>query len=249
MSYTYFISGTSRGIGLAFVQQLLENNKNAIVIAGARNIDGEPLRALKRGYPDRLSLLNLDVSSTDSVKAAAEATKRAHPNGIDYLINNAAMIGEAESTEENFLKTYDTNVVGNLRMIQAFMPQVEKSQKKTVIGISSLAGSNTAVPFMGTSYVGKTPEPLFAYRVSKAAVNHLYACYAGEYKKRGILFVPIHPGLVETDMAKFSSSVGMESANNITPDESAQKILELAHKLQLEDTGKFFSYTGEVLGW
>jgi len=249
MSYTYLINGSSRGVGLALVQHLLDNNTNATVIAGARNIDVESLQTLKREYPNKLSLLKLDVANSDSVKAAAETTKRTHPNGIDFLINNAAIIGEAESTEANFLNVYDTNVVGNLRVIQAFLPQVEKSQKKVIIGISSLAGSNTCAPFMETSYVGNETGVLFAYRVSKAALNHLYACYAVENKKKGILFVPIHPGLVETDMAKFSSSVGMKSENNISPAESAQKLLKVIQKLRLEDTGKFFSYTGENLGW
>lgn len=76
--------------------------KENTVIATARNTAGSPgLQKLKQEHPDgRLILLDLDVTSADSIKTAAEATNKLLLGGLDNLISNAGV-------QYNGLKTFD----------------------------------------------------------------------------------------------------------------------------------------------
>lgn len=74
--------------------------------------------------------------------------------------------------------------------------------------------------------------------------------FAKDHAKDGVIIVPVHPGGVDTAMF-YESGGTKEFAGKlaITPEESAKKQLALYLRLTIEDTGKFFSYTGEVLPW
>jgi NAD(P)-dependent dehydrogenase (short-subunit alcohol dehydrogenase family) len=83
---TYFITGSSRGIGLEMVKQLAA--KGNIVIASARNPDGaEQLQQLVDNK--KVFAVKLDVQSEDSVKAAVAKVNEISPDGIDvsYILN------------------------------------------------------------------------------------------------------------------------------------------------------------------
>lgn len=67
---TYLITGSSRGIGLAFTTKILASSSENRVIATARNpSEAEGLQALLKANPGRLDLVALDVSNPESVKA------------------------------------------------------------------------------------------------------------------------------------------------------------------------------------
>lgn len=70
--------------------------------------------------------------------------------------------------------------------------------------------------------------------------------FAKDHAKEGIIIVPVHPGMVETEMY-YSSGGKSDNPYLISPAQSAKQQLELYHKLKIEDSGKFFSYSGDVL--
>jgi len=119
-----------------------------------------------------------------------------------------------------------------------------------------MAGSISCVKMFSMYYTGQASEPMYAYRVSKAALNHcmchhasciawpcttsintysclhkrtVYVCWAEENRKKGITFVLMYPGMVETDMNAYAATIGFKSNNNISGAESASKQLEVCN--------------------
>jgi hypothetical protein len=67
---------------------------------------------------------------------------------------------------------YNTNVSGPVRVIQAFLPLVKKSDKKVILNISSIMGSNASQGFINDFLTAISPTADFTnYRISKAALN------------------------------------------------------------------------------
>jgi len=249
-SSTYFVSGASRGLGVALVRQILEKYPGSKVIAAARKPqESSDLQKLHQSFPNRLTLVTLDVDSDASVKAAAEYISTVHSEGIDYVINNAATAGNKQSTPEELLRTFNTNVVGVLRVTNALLPLIRKGRKKVVANISSNAGSNAMQGFVRDFFAGgnDSENTYHGYRVSKAALNSLTVVFAKDHEKEGIIFVAIHPGAVLTDMYTGVGGKLQGSPDEATPDESAIGQLSVIHKLTIEDSGKYLTWKGDSL--
>ena len=129
MEQRALVTGASRGVGRALVAELA--GRGVEVVATARRVDDlADLPAAAR--------LPLDVTSDASVAAAATAAGR-----IDLLVNNAAVSVAApveDTPAEVALAMFDTNVVGPLRLISAFLPSMRERGGGTVVNVSSVAG-------------------------------------------------------------------------------------------------------------
>lgn len=85
---------------------------------------------------------------------------------------------------------FDVNVIGNVHLFNLFIPLILKGQTKKVITISS--------GFADTEFTNKydvTPAPF--YSASKAAINMIVAKFSAQYKKDGVLFLALCPGMVD----------------------------------------------------
>lgn len=87
-------------------------------------------------------------------------------------------------------ETFQTNVTGQLHLFNLFVPLIKKGKAKKVIAISSGVGD---VDLTNQCEIDVGP----IYAASKAALNIIVAKFNAEYKKEGILFLSISPGLVE----------------------------------------------------
>jgi len=248
---TYFVVGASRGIGLEFVKQLISsgNYAGSRVIAGARKAFEVPaLLDLQKNNAERLTLLQIDVGSDESVKEAAKKATEKHPEGIDYLIINAGVLGTSELSATEFHATFDTNVVGPMRVVQSFLPLVKRASKKVVVTISSSSGSaglqdrhRDFFHSLGQDFHG------YSYRVSKSALNLLTIAYAKDYAAEGITFVPVHPGMVETDFFYDAGCVKEGNKNVISATECVDRLLKLFNTFTIEHSGKFLNNKGEIM--
>jgi len=226
---TYLITGAGRGIGADITRLLLTRGDR--VVGTLRDVSRVPpsLRAfLENG---RLKVLQLDVRDTTSVARAAQAVDAP----LDVLINNAGMIGpERQSTFdmdfEGFLDVLNVNILGPLRVAQAFLPHLQRSKHGRIVTISSRMGS--------LSYA---MSDRIAYRASKAAVNKIVQGLATDLREKGIPVVCVHPGWVRTEMG------GPQA--DISAAESAAGILALTDRLTLDDTGLFFDWRGSRLSF
>eukprot|EP00026_Physarum_polycephalum_P013517 Phypoly_transcript_13929.p1 GENE.Phypoly_transcript_13929~~Phypoly_transcript_13929.p1 ORF type:complete len:250 (+),score=42.15 Phypoly_transcript_13929:186-935(+) len=247
---THLITGTSRGLGLEFVQQILENEKGNKVIAAARKPEeSKELVALHQKFHDRLYLVSLDISNTESVKAAAQQITEKYHDGIDYLINNAGASGSKNSDPEDFLHVFNTNVVGSFRVFQAFLPLLRKGSKKVVVQLSSALGSIAMQEPMHNFLKLVPGADFYGYRTSKAALNCLTVQLSLTHKEEGFVFLAIHPGLVDTDMYRGQLDLSKDNPIAVPKEKSVQGVLEVVHKATIADTGKFFKWDGTVLPW
>lgn len=177
------ITGTSRGIGFELVR--IFSNMGHRVISVSRNID--PVKDL-----DLPGVLNIacDITGEDDL-LQLQSTLSNENIKIDVLINNAgAIINKpfAETTSQDFLKVYNTNVFGVVKLIQAILPYMD--QNGHVINISSMGGVQGSVKFPG----------LAAYSSSKGALITLTEMLAEEYKESGPAFNVLALGAVQTEM-------------------------------------------------
>jgi len=178
------VTGANRGIGRAFVEQLLARGAKR-VYAGAR--DPSMLKDLVASGGGRVVALKIDVTDPASVKAAASSAK-----DVTLLINNAGALeaGSQLSAEiAGIRKDFETNYFGTINMVRAFTPALEVNKNGTIVNVLSVVAF-ASMPGLG------------GYSASKAAAHSLTLALRGELGKKRISVHGTYPGPVDTDMAK-----------------------------------------------
>jgi len=201
------------------------------VFIGARNRSAGRKAAdeiAKKG--GKTAFLEIDVSDNNSVAAAPREFAKASDH-LDVLVNNAGIIVDGdhailEISDELLRKTLETNTLGALRVIRAFVPLLAKSKAPRVINVSSGGGQLTG----GAD--GWAP----AYCISKTALNGVTSQLAAALPKFAINSVC--PGWVRTDMGGRSATRSVE--------EGADTIVWLASEAPQDLTGKFFRDRKEI---
>src|SRR4051812_27305697 len=105
---TWFITGASKGLGMALVKKLLLNGEK--VAATSRNIDA--FKDLHKKYGENFLPLSVDLASDESVKNAMSHTI-AHFGRLDIAVNNAgySLVGSMEEiSDKEFRETIDVNL-------------------------------------------------------------------------------------------------------------------------------------------
>ena len=178
------VTGASSGIGRATALRLAR--EGFTVFAGVRKPeDGE---ALQRESPDSIVSLHLDVTDGGSMASAAAETKaRLGGKGLFGLVNNAG-IGLAGPLEylplEDLRRIVDIDVVGQIAVTQAFLPQLRAGHGR-VVNIGSV-GDRIAVPFFG------------ALNGSKSALASMSETLRLELRPWGIHVILIEPASIST---------------------------------------------------
>lgn len=184
MSKTWFITGTSRGLGREWADAALSRGDR--VAATARDV--ATLQPLVQAYGDRVLPLQLDVTDRaaafDAVRRAATAFGR-----LDVVVNNAGygQVGMVEElTEAEVRDELDTNFFGTLWVTQAALPILRAQGGGRILQVTSEGGVRT-FPGFG------------AYHASKWAVEGLSQTLASEVAAFGISVVLVEPGPYTTD--------------------------------------------------
>ncbi len=188
---TWFVTGTSRGLGLALVRHLLERGDH--VAATTRST--QRLLAGLDGAPTG-NLLPLEVSLTDetSVGAAVGATVDRF-GGIDVVVNNAGYgyLGAVEETSDaDVRRMFDVQVNGTWNVLRAVLPVMREAGSGHVITVSSILGL-LAFPGWGL------------YSAAKFAVEGLTEALAAEVADLGIRVTIVEPGYVDTNFLRSGS--------------------------------------------
>ena len=222
---TVLITGANRGLGLEFAKQY--SAEGWTVIGTARRPEAaDALNALD------VRVLQLDVTDPDSVaNLAAELNGEA----IDLLINNAGILPRANSVSDLDIDSFElvlaVNTTGPVRVTQALLPHVKRSDGKKIIHITSQLGS------IGNNANGG----FYGYRESKAALNMFNRSLAAELRSQNITCVVIHPGWVQTDMGGPNAT--------LTPPVSVAGMRKVIAAVGTADSGSFLDYAGEQLPW
>jgi NAD(P)-dependent dehydrogenase (short-subunit alcohol dehydrogenase family) len=229
---TVLITGANRGLGLEFARQYAAEGWQ--VFAACRAPKGaKELQQLAAESGGHVHVLEIDVTDAASVRAAAAGLKG---EAIDLLLNNAGVgappgqqLGKLDYAA--WARVLDTNSLGPMRVVEAFLENVAKSHVKQVVTITSGMGS----------IADNTSGGSYAYRSSKAAVNMVMKSLSVDLAPRGITCVVMHPGWVRTDMGG--------SSGKLSPPESIKAMRSVIAALRLEDSGKFLNYTGKPYPW
>lgn len=181
---TWFITGASKGLGLALVKQLL--NAGQQVAATSRNVNSL-VAAVGTTGPNFLPL-ETDLANDVSVKEAITKTIETFGR-LDVLINNAGYgIGGSleELTDAEIRNSFDINVFGTINTIRHSLPHMRQQRSGHIINISSIAGFAAAV--------GWAP-----YAATKFAIMGLTEVLAVDVKEFGIHATVVAPGAFRTE--------------------------------------------------
>ncbi|KAF2170908.1 hypothetical protein M409DRAFT_63934 [Zasmidium cellare ATCC 36951] len=239
---SFVITGTSRGIGLELVAQLLQYPQAEVshIFAITRSNPSPQLQDLLQRHQGRLfNVIVQDLTDNARVASAVSEIEAAllTGQGIDYLIDNAGIMPwtspVSAAKKEVLLDCFNVNVVAAHTITSALIPLLSKGDKKTVVNLSTAMGSIAYTPCYTFA---QTPE----YKISKAAMNMLTAQYALEFADQGFTFLAISPGGVKTDLGGPSGdlevSIAVQAIREILVDEGRK-----------ERNGKFFNV--RVEGW
>jgi NAD(P)-dependent dehydrogenase (short-subunit alcohol dehydrogenase family) len=190
MSKVYFITGTSRGMGVDFARAALAAGHH--VIATARRLN-EIAKAV--GAHEKLLALQLDI--TDPAQAESAATAAVERFGrIDVLINNAASFQAGffeEVSPEQFRAQIEVNLFGALNVTRAVLPVMRRQRSGQIVTISSTAGIVAS-------------EFTSAYAASKFALEGWMEALRPEVAPYGITTTIVEPGFFRTELLEPAST-------------------------------------------
>ena len=225
---TVLITGASRGLGLEFCKQYADEGWQ--VLACCRN----PETADKLADIPQVRVFPLDVSDFAQIdKLAAQLQDTA----IDVLINNAGIYGDrpgrgfGQLDYAAWTQTLTINTQAPVKMAEAFLPHLQRGDKKLLVSISSQMGS-IADNGSGGSIV---------YRTSKAALNAAMKSIAIDLADQSIGVLVLHPGWVKTDMGGPNALI--DSHISVTG------MRQVIAQFTLAQSGSFLKYDGSSLPW
>lgn len=183
------VTGADSGIGLATARRLLE--EGATVVMTDVEQEGLDAAAAELDAPEgRLHGFAADITDTNSVQALAEHAAAA-VGEIDILVQSAGIRGAAgkfhEISEQGWQHTVDVNLMGQVRVLQAFLPQLRSGGWGRVVFVSS---EDAVQPY----------DDELPYCAAKAGVLSLAKGLSRSYASEGLLVNTVSPAFIATPM-------------------------------------------------
>jgi 3-oxoacyl-[acyl-carrier protein] reductase len=182
---TAFVTGSTRGIGLAVAATLYGAGAKVAVVGR----DAGRASAVAAGLGERATGVACDIANGDEVAAAIAAAEKAL-GPVDILVNNAGLARDnilLRLTDEDWDAVLDANLKGAFHTTRAVIKGMMKRRSGRIINMSSVVGI--------TGNKGQAN-----YAASKAGLIGFTKSVAKEYASRNILVNCIAPGFIETDM-------------------------------------------------
>ncbi|WP_333661110.1 SDR family oxidoreductase [Chishuiella changwenlii] len=249
---TVFITGANKSIGFETARQLLQ--QGFYVYLGSRNLQNgqKAVEQLKAEGLENVEAIQIDVTDENSVKNARKAIGKS-TDVLDVLINNSGISGGKFDVEGNFIpqtaadtsvdvfkEVYDINVYGVIRVTQAFLDLLKKSDEPRIVMVSSSQGSITLHSDPNYKYYHFKGA---VYLSSKSALNMYTVNLAYEFQNTNFRINAVSPGFTKTD---FNNNLGTG-----TVEDAAKRIIKYVLIENDGVTGKFFCEetnpeTGEI---
>ena len=199
---TAFITGSTRGIGLAIAKAFAKQGVH-IILNGRRPVSEALIAEIKALGVNCIGISG-DISNSEEVKQMVKQANEFAP--VTILVNNAGITNDKlmlRMNEQDFEQVLKVNLTGSFNMTQQLLKGMLKQRKGTIINISSVSG------LMGN--VGQAN-----YAASKAGLIGFTKTVAREIAPRKITCNAIAPGFIETDMtSELSDKIREEMTKNI----------------------------------
>lgn len=231
-----FITGSTRGIGLAMAHQFASLGAN--IVLNGRSAISDDLVASFSDYGVTVVAISGDVSeASDAKRVVSEAIE--HLGSVDVLVNNAGITNDKlmlKMTEEDFERVLKINLTGAFNMTQAVLKPMSKARQGAIINVSSVVGL--------TGNIGQAN-----YAASKAGLIGFTKSVAREVAARNVRVNAIAPGFIESDMTDVLSEKMQEQILGQIPMKrigKAQEVAQLASFLAGQDyiTGQVIAIDG-----
>lgn len=231
-----FITGSSRGIGLAVAHEFAAAGAN-IVLNGRSTISEEIITSFAK-YDVKVVAISGDVSDFEDAKRMVEQAI-AELGSLDILVNNAGITNDKlvfKMTEADFENVLKINLTGSFNMIKSVLKPMTKARQGAIINMSSVVGL--------TGNAGQAN-----YAASKAGLIGLTKSVAREVAARNVRVNAIAPGFIESDMTDKIPEKMREGMLNQIPMKSfgsTKQVAEVALFLAQQDylTGQVIAIDG-----
>ena len=185
------VTGAGRGIGRAIAKKLVESGAHVVACDMDLSTAEETVQILNAHRQSSMAC-RVDVTDADSLKdmIAKVDEKFGH---ADILVNNAGIMFRTriqDISAEEWEKTLQVNLTGPFLCTQAVLPGMKERKFGRIINISSSAGRSVST--LGGAH----------YTASKAGLLGLTRAVAKEVAPFGITVNAICPGLIDTEMAR-----------------------------------------------
>lgn len=237
------ITGSSRGIGLAVLEQFAHEGAN---IAACSNRQSEEVIQKYKEVAEKnnvqITPYFFDMSDEEAVKEGVKEIKNAMPV-VDVLVNNAGISHIAPfmmSKMEDLHRVFQINYFSQMVFTQGLLGSMKKAKGASIVNMTSIAGLDGGV--------GVT-----AYGSSKAAITLATKVLAQELAFFKIRVNGVAPGMVDTDMAAAMGEKAAENTSNAAalkrlakPEEIAQTVAFLASEQASYITGQIVRVDGGI---
>ena len=234
---TLFITGASRGIGLAIALRAARDGANVTI--AAKTTEPHPklsgtiytaAEAIEQSGGQALACV-VDIRDEEMVQQAVAQTVEKF-GGIDILVNNASAIS-LTGTLQTPMKRYDLmhqiNTRGTFLCSQACLPHLLKAENPHVLNLAPPLNLET-----------RWFAPHTAYTMAKFGMSLCVLGMAGEFKKQGVAFNALWPKTT-IDTAAIRNVVGAELANRSRkPDIMADAAHAILTRSSRDCTGNFY---------
>ncbi|MEN3219771.1 SDR family NAD(P)-dependent oxidoreductase [Mycolicibacterium porcinum] len=222
---TALVTGSTGGLGVAIATALAA--QGALVVVSGRNKErGDAVVAEIRAAGGQAEFVAADLGAGgDEVRRLAREATAAAGGRLDILVNNAAVWGMPQTTEEvseaALLESYQANVIAPFLLTGAVVPAMAERGHGAVINVGSITG-----------LIGGDRSAL--YSSTKAAVHSLTKSWAVEYGPRGVRVNAVAPGPIATErVADIADELApvlarVPSRRMSTPEEVAAAVAFLA---------------------
>lgn len=205
-----FISGASRGIGLAIARIFYEAGFQTIICSRSK----EKLAEAKAEMPD-LHTFVCDVADKEAVKQLADCLNQQF-GALDILVNNAGIFEPGnihQSSDDLFERIMQTNLNSAYYLTKALLPFMMKSKQGTIFNICSIASIQ---PYVNSGI----------YCISKYALLGFAKVLREEMKAYNIRVINLLPGAVKTDSWE---GIDLPESRFMPPEDIAKVVFDAYH--------------------
>ena len=177
----------------------------------------------------------MDLADFHSIERSLKTVKE-HCNGLEVIINNAAMRFPDEQElfgavrADEFMHSMNVNAVGPFMLVQIYIDIIKAGNDPRIINVTT-----------GPLILVEHNLP-YNYCISKAALNMITRYFAVNLSEFGIISIGMYPGWVQTEM-------GYSGGGNppLTVEQSAEGIVNVISNLTMKDNENFIAWNGQTL--